>query len=151
MSAKPDHDEVATAVAQALMSGRPDAIVAADREGAITFWNPGAERIFGHARDAALGRPLDIIIPERLRRRHADGYRRVMEGRPARYGEADLLAVPAQRSDGATISVEFTIVPMRDAQGTLTGMIAVIRDVTQRFEELRELRRRVCELEASIR
>ncbi len=146
MSIKTVQDDVADAVARALMSSRSDAIIAADRDGAITFWNEGAERIFGHPQEAVLGKSLDVIIPERLRRRHADGYRRVMGGRQSRYGEADVLAVPALRRDGTTISVEFTIVPMRDVQGSLMGLIAVIRDVTRQFEELRALRRRVSEL-----
>jgi len=56
-----------------------DAIVAADPQGAIVFWNPAAERIFGHTRSEALGRSLDLIIPERSRERHWEGYRRVMQ------------------------------------------------------------------------
>lgn len=130
-------------IAEAVLAARSDAIIAADRHGAITFWNPGAERIFGHASSAALGQSLDLIIPEGLRQRHAEGYERVMAGGESRYGEGDVLAVPAMRKDGTRISVEFTIAPLRDESGGLTGLVAVLRDVTKRFEEVRALRRKL--------
>ena len=130
---------------KAILSTRSDAIIAADRDGIIRFWNPGAERIFGHAGNEATGRSLDLIIPERLRQRHWDGFRRTMETGQSRYGEGDLLSVPAVRKDGTTISVEFTIVPLKTETSRIGGMIAIIRDVTQRFEEMRRLRQRVAE------
>ena len=106
----------------ALLSTRADAIVAADRRGIICFWNPGAERIFGHLADDAMGRSLDLIIPERLRQRHWAGYGRTMQTGESRYGDGDLLSVPAQRKDGTTISIEFTIVPLKDEDGHMVGM-----------------------------
>ena len=127
----------------ALLSTRSDAIIAADADGIIRFWNPGAERIFGHSADEAVGRSLDLIIPERLRQRHWDGYRQTMKSGESRYGEADVLAVPALRKDGATISIEFSIVPVKDGSGHVLGMGAIIRDVTKRFEEMRELKRKL--------
>ncbi len=139
--------ETSRALAAAVLSTNSDAIVAADKEGIITFWNPGAERIFGYASGDAVGRSLDIIIPERLRARHWDGYRHVMAGGESRYGHGDLLAVPATRKDGTGISVEFTIVPLRDVVGALTGLAAIMRDVTRRFEETRELKRRLAAAE----
>ena len=139
--------EFPPALATAILSTASDAIVAADKEGVITFWNPGAERIFGYASGDAVGRSLDIIIPERLRARHWDGYRRVMAGGESRYDHGDLLAVPAIRKDGAGLSVEFTIVPLRDEAGALTGLAAIMRDVTRRFEETRELKRRLAAAE----
>jgi len=131
---------------QAILSARSDAIVAADRDGIIRFWNPGAERIFGHASSEAIGQSLDIIIPERLRKRHWDGFHHTMATGHSRYGEGDLLSVPALRKDGATISVEFTIVPLKTETGHMTGMVAVMRDVTARFEEMRQLKRKLAEL-----
>jgi PAS domain S-box-containing protein len=97
-----------------------------DRDGIIRFWNPGAERIFGYSPDEALGRSLDLIIPERLRQRHWEGYRRVMATGHSRYGETDVLSVPALRKDGATISVEFTIVPLQES-GRLVAVAAIMR------------------------
>ena len=134
-----------TLIAEAVLSARADAIVAADSDGVIRFWNPGAERIFGHTRDEALGRSLDLIIPERLRQRHWEAYRRVMQTGQSRYGESDVLAVPALRKDGATISVEFTIVPLQES-GRLIAVVAIMRDVSKRFEETRALKRKLAEL-----
>ena len=130
-------------VGEALRSTRSDAIVVSDRQGIIRFWNPGAERVFGFAEAEALGRSLDLIIPERLRARHWEGYAKVMETGESRYGEGEVLSVPALRNDGVTISVEFTIVPLKDDAGAMLGMAAIMRDVTARFEEMRALRRKV--------
>jgi len=132
-------------LAKALLATPSDAIVAADRDGIIRFWNPGATRIFGHAESEAVGQSLDLIIPERLRQRHWDGYRKTMETGQSRYGEGELLSVPATRRDGATVSIEFTVVPLRDADGRMTGIVAVMRDVTARFEEMRSLRRKLAD------
>jgi PAS domain S-box-containing protein len=117
-----------------------DAIIYADAEGVIRFWNGGAERIFGYAAREAVGQSLDLIIPERLRARHWEGFRQVMQTGKSRYGAGDLLAVPAQRKDGARISVEFTIVPLHDAADRMLGMAAILRDVTQRFIEIKALK-----------
>lgn len=133
------------ALAEAILSTRSDAIVAADRDGIIRFWNPGAERIFGYSSQAAIGKSLDIIIPERLRARHWDGYRHVVGGGESRYGQGDILAVPGITKDGSAVSLEFTIVPLRDRSGRLTGLAAIMRDVTKRFEEVRALKRKLAE------
>jgi PAS domain S-box-containing protein len=134
-------------VAEALVSMRSDAVVAADRDGVIRFWNAGAERIFGYSETDAIGQSLDLIIPERLRQRHWDGFRHTMETGQSRYGEGEMLSVPALRKDGATISVEFTIVPLKSEDGRMTGIIAIMRDATKRFEEMRALRRKLADAE----
>jgi PAS domain S-box-containing protein len=138
--------ELSELLAKSLLSTRSDAIVAADRDGVIRFWNPGAERIFGYTADEAVGRSLDLVIPERLRERHWHGYRHTVATGQSRYGAGDLLSVPAQHKNGATLSVEFTIVPLQDEQSGLVGMAAVMRDVTKRFAEMRELKRQLAEL-----
>lgn len=137
--------ELRDRLAAAILTMRSDALVVADRDGVIRFWNPGAERMFGFSGAEALGRSLDLIIPERLRARHWEGYAQVMATGESRYGEGELLSVPALRKDGATISVEFTIVPLKDEAGAMLGMAAIMRDVTARFEELRALRRKAAE------
>ena len=136
-------------IAQAVLLTRSDAIIAADRDGIICFWNPGAERMFGHVSGEAVGRSLDLIIPERLRRRHWDGFRQTMETGRSRYGEGDLLSVPALRKDGTTISVEFTIVLLKRELVGVRGIVAIMRDVSQRFEEMRQLRRKLAEVTKS--
>jgi nitric oxide dioxygenase len=132
-------------LARALLGTNSDAIIAADKDGVVRFWNPGAERIFGYTSEDAVGQSLDIIIPERQRKRHWDGYQQVMEGGESRYGHGDILAVPGIRKDGAGISVEFTIVPLTDEAGRLNGVAAIMRDVTRRFEEVRALKRKLAD------
>jgi PAS domain S-box-containing protein len=135
----------AAASGEAILRSEADAVIAADRDGIIHLWNPGAVRLFGYARDVALGRSLDLIIPERLQARHWAGYRHVLETGESRYGRGDVLAVPAVRKDGSRVSLEFTITPLRDEDGRMVGMVAVMRDVTTRFEELRALRQKLSE------
>ena len=138
----PRADDFVRRLAGAVLHTSPDAIVYADCVGAIRFWNTGAERIFGFSEAEALGQSLDIIIPERLRQRHWDGYARVMATGESRYGHGDLLSVPAVRKDGTRISVEFTIVSLRDEAGQIEGVAAIMRDATARFEEMKALRAR---------
>ncbi len=125
---------------ETLAKEAPDAIVYADAEGKIRFWNRGAERIFGFSEAEALGQSLDIMIPERLRARHWEGYAQTMRTGATRYGAGDLLAVPAVRKDGTKISIEFTILPFRDEAGRMVGIASILRDVTKRFEEMKALR-----------
>jgi len=126
-----------------LVSGMADAIVYADAEGVIRVWNRGATRIFGFAEAEALGRSLDLIVPENLRERHWQGYRATMRTGQSRYGNGQILSVPAVRKDGTRVSVEFTIAPFTDNAGRMIGIAAIMRDATARFEELRALRRQL--------
>ncbi|HEY0571651.1 MAG TPA: PAS domain-containing protein [Enterovirga sp.] len=134
-------------LAESLLASASDAIVVSDRDGVIRVWNPGAERIFGHAAAEALGQSLDLIIPPNLRPRHWDGYRHVMETGRSQYDAGALLSVPGLRKDGERISLEFTIVPLASASGQVEGLAAVMRDVTARFNEVRELKRRLAAAE----
>ncbi|WP_420006223.1 PAS domain-containing protein [Arenibacterium sp. LLYu02] len=128
-------------IARKLFEGMPDALVVADRKGIIRVWNGGAERIFGFAEGEALGQSLDIITPERLRRRHWNGYEATIRTGQTKYGAGDLLSVPAIRKDGAQISIQFSIVPLRGEDGDLQAVVAIMRDVTEDFEERKRLRR----------
>jgi PAS domain S-box-containing protein len=132
-------------LAEAILATPSDGIVASDRNGIITFWNPGAVRIFGYTREEAIGQSLDLIIPENLRARHWEGYRKVMATGESHYGLGDVLAVPGLVKDSGRKSIEFTIVMLRDRNGHPTGMAAIMRDVTKRFEETRALRRQLAE------
>ena len=140
--------ELTGLVADAILSAAADAVVATDREGIIRVWNPGAERIFGYHAGEALGQSLDLIIPERLRARHWEGFRQVIATGESHYGAGDLLSVPGIRKDGQRISLEFTIVPLEDEQRQMHGLAAVMRDVTSRFEEIRGLKQKLAEATA---
>jgi PAS domain S-box-containing protein len=126
-----------------LIRETPDAVIYADGEGMIRFWNAGAERIFGFGAAQALGKSLDIIIPESLRARHWAGFDETMRTGKSRYGAGDVLAVPALRKDGTRVSIEFTVLPFRDEAGRMLGIAAILRDVTKRFEETKALRQKL--------
>ncbi len=123
-----------------------DAIIFANRDGQIELWNSGAESIFGFSAEEATGQSLDLIIPEKLRTRHWEGYRKVMATGSTRYA-GELLAVPAMRKDGTRISVEFSMVLVRFSIGEILGSAAIVRDVTTRWQKEKELRDRLAALE----
>ena len=135
-----------SSLAEALLATPSDAIVASDRGGTITFWNPGAVRIFGYTSEEALGQSLDLIIPENLRARHWQGYEKVMATGESHYGQGYLLSVPALTKSGRRISVEFTIVMLKDEQNCPIGTAAILRDVSKDFEENRKLKRQLAEV-----
>lgn len=132
--------------ARLLVRSMSDGLIYADADGLIRYWNEGARRIFGFDEAEALGQSLDIVIPEPLRERHWAGYARTMRTGESRYSAGALLAVPALRRDGTRVSIEFTIVPFQDPTGRMIGMAAVIRDVTERYAELKALREQVARL-----
>jgi len=125
-----------------------DAIVVCDASGAITLWNPAAERMFGFTENEALGQSLDLIVPERQRQRHWDGYHKTMETGQSRYGH-DVLRVPALHKDGRALSIAFTVTMLYSADQKVTAIVAIIRDETARFSEERSLRKRLAELEST--
>ena len=140
--------QVADEMFRWIVDAMPEGVVYSDREGIIRLWNRGAEAIFGYRREDAVGRSLDLIIPERWRARHWEGYRTVMRTGVTRYGR-ELLAVPASRSDGARISIEFSIMLPTDRDGQVLGAVAIVRDVTTRWEQEQALRKRLARLEAA--
>ena len=134
-------------VYQQIVDTSPDAIIFADRDGNIRLWNSGAEAMFGYTADEAMGQSLDLIIPDKLRGRHWDGYREVMATGVTRYGR-ELLAVPGIRKDGSRISLEFSISLLRGSTGEVLGAVAILRDVTARWGQEKALKERLAALEA---
>jgi PAS domain S-box-containing protein len=134
---------------QRIVEHTQEAIIYADRDGLIRLWNQGARAMFGYEDEEAIGQSLDLIIPERLRSRHWQGYRHVMETGVTRYG-SETLAVPAIRKDGQRLSIEFIIVLMQDTNGNPIGTAALIRDVTIRWQQEKVQQERLAALEAKI-
>lgn len=125
------------------------AIIFSDRDGIIRLWNSGAEAMFGYRAGEALGQSLDLIVPERQRSRHWEGYTRVMGTGVTRYGR-ELLAVPALTKDGKRISIEFSIALLRAPSGELLGATAILQDVTARWQQQKDLKSRLATLEAKL-
>ncbi|MFI5179927.1 MAG: PAS domain-containing protein [Thermoanaerobaculia bacterium] len=130
-----------------LVDDSPLAILFADREGIIRLWNAGAEAMFGYRAGEVLGQSMDVIIPERQRPRHWEGWEKVMATGVTRYGR-DVLAVPALRKDGSRISIEFNILLLRSPAGEILGAAAFLQDVTARWQQQKEMKARLAALEA---
>lgn len=130
-----------------LVAGAGDAIIVCNAAGNIVLWNPAAERIFGFSEADALGRSLDLITPQRHQERHWEGYHKTMATGVTKYG-ADVLRVPALHKDGHTLSIAFTVSMLTSDEQKVTGIVALVRDETERFAELRDLRKRLVDLES---
>lgn len=131
---------------QYIVDNTQEAIIFADCEGTIRLWNTGAETIFRYTAAEVLGKSLELLIPERLRDRHRQGFRRVIATGVTKYNQ-QLLAVPAIRKDGARISLEFTVLLIRGIDRGILGIAAILRDVTARWEREKTMRARLSALE----
>lgn len=109
-----------------------DAFVATDAGSTIIYWNRGAEQMFGWSAREALGRKLDIIVPERHREGHAAGVARVTGGGPTRL-VGKTTEVPACHRDGREFTVELSLGMWNSGDERLpAGFASIIRDVTER-------------------
>jgi PAS domain S-box-containing protein len=135
---------------QAFLEAAADAIIAAGANGKIVFWNSAAARIFGFTADEALGQSLDLVIPERFRARHWEGYRQVMATGTTKY-QSEVLRVPALHKDGKALSIAFTVTLLDSSDGQGRTIVATVRDETARWNDERELRRRLAELEQQVK
>ena len=133
----------------ALVAAVGDAVMVCDAQGAILLWNPACERLFGHTEAEVLGKTMDMIIPERLRKRHWEGYEKTMATGITKYGH-DVLRVPAIDKAGRSLSIAFTVAMLYGADGKVSAIAAIIRDETSRFNDERALKKRVAELEAQV-
>ena len=134
---------------QALVTSVGDGIMASDAQGLITLWNPACERMFGFTEAEALGTSLDLIIPQRQQKPHWDGYHKTMETGITKYGN-DVLRVPAVHKDGHTLSIAFTVSMLHNPDGSVSAIVAVIRDESVKFAQERALKKRITELEMEL-
>ena len=135
---------------EAFVRAAADAIIVAGADGKIIFWNIAATRIFGFAAEKAIGQSLDLIIPERFRARHWEGYRQVMSTGTSKY-QSDVLRVPAQHEDGRALSIAFTVTLLEPAGPGGRMIAAIVRDETARWKEESALKRRLAELEQQLK
>jgi PAS domain S-box-containing protein len=134
----------------ALIAAIGDAVMVCDAKGAIVLWNPACERMFGHTEAEVLGKTMDMIIPERLRGRHWEGYHKTMATGVTKYGH-DVLRVPAVDKQGRSMSIAFTVAMLFKDDGKPSTVVSIIRDETERFANERALKKRIAELEAAAK
>lgn len=126
------HTAAGDTLAAAMLDCMQEAVVYADLKGIIRGWNRGAEAVFGFSADEALGQSVDMIVPEKLRRAHWEGYNKaiahgdIYSGRGARMTRA-------LQKNGEQLYVDMSFAMVRDQGGTLIGSLAVARDATARY------------------
>jgi PAS domain S-box-containing protein len=135
---------------ESVVERTPLAVIFTDREGIVRLWNHGAEAMFGWTAADTVGKSMDMMIPEKHKARHWEGYDRVMQTGVTKYGR-EMLAVPALTKDGRRISIEFNIALLKDEGGRVLGAAATIIDVSARWESDKALRTRLNELEAKVK
>ncbi|HXE21054.1 MAG TPA: PAS domain S-box protein [Rhodoferax sp.] len=131
---------------RAIVEQAPEAIIFADRKGLIRLWNGGAVNVFGHTADEAMGQSLDIIIPERLRRAHWEGFNHAVDTGQQKYVNR-VLTTRSMHKNGAKLYVDLSFALVRDEAGAVVGALAVGRDCTARYLADGALRARLKELE----
>ena len=138
-----------TALFEVLVAEAPDAMIFADRDGVIRVWNSRAEAAFGYTSAEAIGGSLDIIIPERLRNAHWQGFRAAVATGKAKY-VGKVLTTRAVHKNGSTLYVDLGFALIRDEAGTVIGSLAIARDCTERYLSDKALRARVSGLEEAL-
>jgi PAS domain S-box-containing protein len=126
----------------AIVESTDDAIVGADREGRITHWNPGAERLLGYEHDEIIGQPVRLLVLDEDFPTQNERLRAVLAGRRVERIETQWV-----RKDGGLVDVLLTASPIRDRDGAVVGASAVVHDITARKRDEAELRRSHAELE----
>jgi PAS domain S-box-containing protein len=128
-------------LAESILEQMADAVIYADEKGTIRRWNRAAAALFGYSAAEAVGRNLDLIVPEHLRAAHWRGFEAAMtngvmklEGRPT--------VTRAVHQSGRKIYVEMTFALVKDQGGATRGAVALARDATERIEQQRAGARR---------
>lgn len=135
--------------ANAVLAQSPDAVIYADGDGVIRIWNTGAVRIFGHEADAAIGKSLDLIIPEDFRERHWAGWEQAAANKVTQYvGQS--LPTRAMHANGEPFMVELSFAVALDGDGNAAGAIATARDITERWDKDRATRKRMRDMETEL-
>jgi PAS domain S-box-containing protein len=113
------------ALGAALVGNRLTAIVYARPDGGIAFWNAGAEALFGHAREEALRRRVDLIVPEEYRAMHWAGFQRAMGS--AWRGSAAWGPIEGLHKHGQRVALEVFLTPVQEADERVAGVLAMFR------------------------
>lgn len=113
-------------ILEAIFDKSQDGILFCDTNGIIKLWNSGCERIFGYKAEEAIGRSLNIIIPENLQEKHWKGFYRALENRQSKYATISL-SVVANRKDNSLVPIDFRMNVLTKNDQAI-GIFAIIRD-----------------------
>lgn len=119
----------------AIVSSSPDAMLSADRQGRIMSWNDSAQRLFGYSADEAIGRDFDLLVPSGASPEHQAVFPRALAGETI-----EIETVRAGKS-GVPLDVAVTASRMHGPNGSVLGVAAVMRDISERKRTERELQR----------
>jgi PAS domain S-box-containing protein len=134
---------------QALIAQAPDAIIFSDCAGVIRLWNQGAETLFGHSAEEAIGLTLDLIVPEPYRTAHWAGFFRAVQ--QGRFAQDDVLPTSrALTKDGRVVAVELSAAIIWSSASSVTGILAIGRDVTDRRIREQAQHDRIASLERQV-
>ena len=131
-AANPMRTSAADEQAGDILACMHEAVIMADLKGIILVWNQGAEDVFGFTAAEAIGQSVDLVIPEKMRAAHWEGFNKAVE-------HGDTLSVRGARmtralkKNGEPLYVDMSFAMVHDQAGALTGSIAVARDATARF------------------
>lgn len=131
---------------EAIVAQTPDAIIFADCDGLVRVWKRGAEAVFGFSAAEVIGYGLDIIIPERFRRAHWEGFRQAIASGRTRHGD-HLRTTRATHKLGHRLYVDLSFGLVTSGAGSVIGWVAVGRECSARYLSEKALRDRLADLE----
>jgi PAS domain S-box-containing protein len=131
-----------------ILRSMPEALIYCDLKGIIQIWNAGAERAFGWTAAEAIGQSLDLIIPERMRKAHWDGFNQAIARGGVKPGRSAMITRCLHKTH-EFIYAEVSFEMVRDESGQMIGSMAIGRDATARFNEEKALRKQVADLTAA--
>jgi PAS domain S-box-containing protein len=128
-----------TSLGDRIIEDVADALIYADRSGAIVRWNRASHVLFGYSAEEAIGSSLELIIPEHLRTAHWKGFdAAIASGTTKLQGRPTLTR--ALHKSGRKLYIEMTFALVKDSNGEVLGSVAIARDVTERVERERAQR-----------
>lgn len=137
----------AVTLSQLIIESMPEALIFSDPEGAIKIWNAGATSLFGYTPEDALGRSLNLIIPDHLRKAHWDGFHQAIMRGSTTHGRRSAITRALHKA-GQQLYVDMSFSVVGDNDGKIIGALAIARDATERYVEERNLRRQLAEMKS---
>jgi PAS domain S-box-containing protein len=128
-----------------IIESTDDAIISTDRDGIVTSWNPGAERMYGYSSAEMIGQSVLLRTPANLQDESVQVRDEVLKGeKPRRQYEAVRV-----RKDGSTFPVSFTVSPLRDATASIVGLLSIGRDISEQRQTELYIRKMASIIESS--